>query len=516
MRVRLLVACGTAWLLATAACSAILGLKEPPEATAAGDDATGSDGAPEAGEAAAAPVCAALDAGDGATVYFPFDQQAIDDAATPAWEFFNSQAALGGSAPAFVGGTFDGRYLYFAVSSHYAVRYDTQGAGFDAPSSWTVAYFQGDAGLAYNFMGAVFDGRYVTFVPALAGVAARFDTALPGSFASTASAAWSTFDVSTLSASGGAETVGFLGGVFDGRYVYFVPSSNGAPFGRVVRYDTAGTLDAGLPVPPKDAGADAATDASAVAEGGAEAQAPPGFTNPAAWTSFDVSALNPAAAGFAGAVLGAGAIYFVPQVSDAYDAQVNLGYGSVVARYSLDASFDASRAWSTFDMTRVDGIAFRYYGGAFDGRYVYFVPRGSGVVTRYDTTATFGSPSGWSAYDTTRVSTLDGGAAVPFEGAVFDGRFVYFVPTVNTGVAPIVRYDTQSTFTADCAWTTFDPSGLPLPDGGVVQSFGGAVFDGQYVYFLPSTGAKGAVFVRFAAKSPPSMPGLPDYHGSFF
>jgi len=61
----------------------------------------------------------------------------------------------------------------------------------------------------------------------------------------------------------------------------------------------------------------------------------------------------------------------------------------------------------------------------------------------------------------------------------------------------------------------FDPSSLVPPDGGTVGAFTGAVFDGQYLYLVPNTGTMGAAFARFEAKTPPSLPDLPGYHGSF-
>ena len=48
--------------------------------------------------------------------------------------------------------------------------------------------------------------------------------------------------------------------------------------------------------------------------------------------------------------------------------------------------------------------------------------------------------------------------------------------------------------------------------------FQGSVFDGRYLYLVPYwTGGSysGNVF-RFDAKTPPSMPNLPAFHGSFF
>src|ERR1700734_509512 len=69
--------------------------------------------------------------------------------------------------------------------------------------------------LARDFQGGVFDGRYIYFSPVSNGAVTRYDT--QGSF--TAMTSWSTFDTSTL----GANAQGFNGAVYDGRFVYFVP-----------------------------------------------------------------------------------------------------------------------------------------------------------------------------------------------------------------------------------------------------------------------------------------------------
>jgi hypothetical protein len=75
-----------------------------------------------------------------------------------------------------------------------------------------------------------------------------------------------------------------------------------------------------------------------------------------------------------------------------------------------------------------------------------------------------------------------------------------------------VRYDTLSPFTADCAWSSVDLSGVTI-DGGVPGPFGGAVFDGQYLYLIPYLSP---FFGRYSVRTPPSMPALPAFHGSFW
>lgn len=138
--------------------------------------------------------------------------------------------------------------------------------------------------------------------------------------------------------------------------------------------------------------------------------------------------------------------------------------------------------WSVFDASSVVGAGFGYIGALFDGRYAYFVPHwappnGSpnGTVLRYDTTAAFPSSASWSAFDAT---TVDAGAR-GFAGGAFDGRYAYFSPTLGGSV--VTRYDTSGSFGDPAAWSTYDAWST---DAGT-SAFGhvGAVFDGRYVYF---------------------------------
>jgi len=122
---------------------------------------------------------------------------------------------------------------------------------------------------------------------------------------------------------------------------------------------------------------------------------------------------------------------------------------------------------------------------------------------RYDTQAAFGSASSWSTFTTTTLSP----DAKGFWDAGFDGRYVYFVP-YQSATSVVTRYDTQATFGSASSWSTFSATTL---DPGAKQ-LGAAVFDGQYMYFVPGGGS---VVTRFDAKSPPSMPNLPEFHGSF-
>ncbi len=504
--------------VATAACSAILGLDPPPSQDDGGtpDATSGADGSIDSGADVTSDVDAGMDSGaapDGGTPpkcatltvgspYFPLTPTVVDDAGTSNWSFMDVAPLAGFGNAGFAGGTFDGRYAYFAGNAGRVARYDTRLA-FDAPGAWSNYAPIGSSG---GFAGAVFDGRYAYFVPYLHGVvesvAVRFDTL--GTFNQADS--WATFDSASLAADGGAATGGFFGAVFDGRFVFFVPRNDGAPDGRVVRYDSQASADAAAPI------ADAGPSGADAGEGGAPV--PGSFADPHLWQSFDVSTVNPQARGFAGGVAGAQSLFLVPYDNEAFDGAVHSGNSGIAARHLFSGTFGSPSSWSTFDTTAVSGYADDFVGGAFDGQFIYFAPHGYGVVTRFDTTGTFTSIPSWSTYDTTRQGVLDSGQPVEYSGAAYDGRFIYFVP-FSQGAALLTRYDTQSTFTADCAWSAFDPTSLAAGEAGVLPPFVGAVFDGTYLYLVPN-GGPAPIFARFTARTPAPLPTpFPNFHGSF-
>ena len=121
--------------------------------------------------------------------------------------------------------------------------------------------------------------------------------------------------------------------------------------------------------------------------------------------------------------------------ADSYQAEA---LQSVVSKWRLSESFDK---FDGYDAANTCGLDTRgFFGAVFDGRYVYFVPQNSGPahpgrdtghhghVLRYDTQGDFASPSSWSAYDASETSGL---VTRGYYGAVFDGRYVFFVPRID-------------------------------------------------------------------------------------
>ncbi|HYQ14760.1 MAG TPA: hypothetical protein VEQ58_03355, partial [Polyangiaceae bacterium] len=262
--------------------------------------------------------------------------------------------------PQYHGAIFDGQHMLFvnaASNDDYQLQLDTKG---DFMHAWK--QFNTGPNIGGGYRGGTFDGRYVYLTPTQAEsngaggfnydtIAARYDT--QADF--TAADAWSSVNLTQKSGAVDLTVPGYRGAAFDGRYVYFAPSSVGdTASGNATRYDTMGQFD-----------------------------------DEASWTDFDLTTFAPHAIGFEGAVHAGKYIYYVP------------GSYELAARYDTTAPFDDEASWTTFDTQTLDPDAWNFDGGVFDGRYLYFVPRQNnhGFVARYDTQATFEDASSWSIYN---------------------------------------------------------------------------------------------------------------------
>jgi hypothetical protein len=101
-----------------------------------------------------------------------------------------------------------------------------------------------------------------------------------------------------------------------------------------------------------------------------------------------------------------------------------------------------------------------------------------------------------------------------FVGAAFDGKRLFLSPAGSLGVngdipLPVVAYDTTQELSSASSYSTYDPSLL----NGNALSFEGAAFDGQYVYFVPHGYS---VVARFKAKSAPGPLSPASYTGSWW
>ena len=192
-----------------------------------------------------------------------------------------------------------------------------------------------------------------------------------------------------------------------------------------------------------------------------------------------------ASRGFFGAVFDGQYVYGCPSRSENERTAVH----GVVLRYNTLKDFRDPAAYEAYDAGHTDGLLTRgFYGGAFDGRYVYFNPRDDGTThhsrfLRYDTHQNFKSSAAWEAYDA--------GLAHSFQGLAFDGRYLYCCPGYTKAAdmpfgdgqasGKIMRFDTRANFKEATSYQTFDAQTL----GSDVVCFDGAVFDGQQGLGVP-------------------------------
>jgi len=365
------------------------------------------------------------------------------------WDTFDAKLnGVGENPVGFVGGVFDGRHVYFSPFWHNEVlRYDTT-KDFETVESWETF----DAklnGLEKNFGGywgrPAFDGEYIYFVPysnsqdGYHGEVLRYDTRLE--FQSSES--WQTFDAKLNGI--GTNPAGYHSAEFDGRYVYFSPLKNEFGYhGEVLRYDT--TQDFEL----KDS-----------------------------WSVMNVNSLDEkeTIGGYQGVEFVGKYLYFVP-------FRTNDGPNGLVLRYDTTQDFESINSWKQFDVFPNSGSR-GYYGGTSDGRYVYFAPNNNGYIAhdkvlRYDTTQDFNSNSAWTHMRLKNLGSVD------FEGylgAIFDNRYVYFIPGFNNKgpQSNFIRYDTQNDFESVDSWAYFNPNSDPSNQ----IAYRDAEFDGKYLYFSP-------------------------------
>ena len=281
-----------------------------------------------------------------------------------------------------------------------------------------------------GFLGAIFDGRYMYFSPqhdqtGRHGKVLRYDT--HGDFHNPQN--WAAYDAGNTD---GLSTKGFYGGTFDGKYIYFTPRRTNEEYHtRTLRYNT---------------------------------QKP--FKDESSWEAYDAGlGISYQGSGYDGRH-----VYFAPGTSN------KTGQSGMMLRYDTEKDFKDKAGWQTFDVEQlISGLKIKDFDGiSFDGKYVYFVPLKYSVVVRYDIAKKFTDKSSWQAFDARPLGMKH------CVGAVFDGKYLYFVPYDNN---MIVRYDINKQFESKSSWQSYDikkTSGSKSSGG-----YDGAFYDGRYAYFIP-------------------------------
>lgn len=342
-------------------------------------------------------------------------------------------------------GGFDGRYVYYypgalngtTFASHF-IRYDTT-LPYNVSTSYSYYNLLSVNANCYNFDGACFDGRYIymttyfSFFLVYNSLLVRYDTWAP--FNQTASyAVMDTTLINTL-------ITGLISPLFTGDYVYFTSNFSNI----LVRYSI------NLP-----------------------------FTSTTSYQIFRVSSVA------SGMSNGVSLCY------DGRNIYIS-GFGNqtsnFIVYYDTTKSFSSVSSYTAFSLLLISGLtASQFWGMCFDGRFIYLSPLTnyfqffSGQVVRYDTTLPFTSTGSWAFIE---LQGFNGYNNTGWRGIFFDGRYVYVIPSDNglvTGVGVIAQYDTLLPFSITIGFSFLS---FPLVNSNLL-SFQGAVYDGNYVYLPPN------------------------------
>jgi len=374
---------------------------------------------------------------------------------------------------------------------------------------WTAIDIGNFVSGANAYAGGAFDGRYVYLTPSLGSRFVRFDTTQP-----TANmAAWELYDL-------GSSDRLWQSCAFDGRYVVSAPyatQSGGLDNDLLVRFDTSGSFmgDGGAAWSTYDlpyasfSGIGRAAKHLYMTPFTLHPLAEFGNESPEAGADYPDVIGNQTANG---GVFVNGWYYFAPYY---VPGQTPVGSGLVV-RVHEGFSGDGGIESESFDYSKNNSSARGFNGAVTDGTYVYFVPYWNydfsgyhGTVLRFDTRKALSDLSAWTTFDIP--SNLANAAALGFAGGAFDGRYIYFVPNVRS-VSPftlnstLVRFDTTRDYLQASSWETYDLTKVTKNGGGYL----GAVFDGEFLYLVPN---RSNVMLRFDARTraplPSALPGAP-------
>ena len=345
----------------------------------------------------------------------------------------------------------------------------------------------------------------------------------------------------------GLTTTGFFGSpIFDGRYMYFVPNNNGSASGIVLRYDTT--------QPFKSAGSwDAVNLSSIYVVGGDLALWRNTYGTWTQMSSHQITKVSIGADGTIGAVdnsTGEGLIWS-PDTSSWISiggSLKDIAVFSSTAIYVIGSDdnlwfYDGS--WSLFASGPFISLSVSYDGcpavvASTGAPYIYvnssWISLGGVLkeITAYWSNEVYGIGGDdhlWRNLDgdwtnpenTTAIthlsiskegemyvtrasdsaamffdgSTYSGATGVcldiscahsrhyacGFRGAVFDGQYIYFVPYNNGDYDGVVlRYDTTQPFSSPDSWLTYDLGSMA---SGAAKGYWGAVIVENFIYFSP-------------------------------
>jgi len=261
----------------------------------------------------------------------PFDK-------TDSWTFFDLVKNLDPNCRGFVSGTFDGRYLYLAPYQCSWTQYNGRMVQFDTKkdftnvSNWKMFNSELKWPGSRGFHGAISTNDHTYFIPYVRknrdyhGLLVRHKQNTPFDEPQN----WDCLDLTSIH----PLAKGFVGGCFDGRYIYLAPYFNGIErHGLVLRADTSKNV-----------------------------------LDPNNWETFDMTLLNPDNRGYFGAKVHGEFVYMLPH------CKTEGIYQGRLVRYDRRMDFHEPEAWNSFDTSQKHSKSMGYMGCAVIENDLYMAP----------------------------------------------------------------------------------------------------------------------------------------------
>ena len=186
------------------------------------------------------------------------------------------------------------------------------------------------------------------------------------------------------------------------------------------------------------------------------------FNSASSYVSINVATIYPLVGYFGCAVYdGLRYLYLLPYAGSSTSTWV---------QFDTTQPLTNNSAYNVFDLSAVDSHLYSIVSSGFDGRYIYMGLQYDGTSSyycgRYDTTLSFTSLSSY------QIVGITGGALSASSAILYDGRYVYFIPSNSSLSTGFVRYDTTESFTSGSSFESFN-----LTYGG----WSGGCFTGRYI-----------------------------------
>ena len=173
-------------------------------------------------------------------------------------------------------------------------------------------------------------------------------------------------------------------------------------------------------------------------------------------------------------------VYWTPNVWDYQH------FHTLAIRYDTTLPYKNLSSWEVFNISTATAYSIGAYRDmVYDGRYIYYTPYFEAYIARYDTTGSFNETSSWYVFDAKNVSNCNN-QCYGFNGATFDGEFIYYNPYKRNGSVvhfDFIRYNTSKQFNLSSSWDyvnlTGNIDGVSQPTYGYYET----IYVNGYVYY---------------------------------